>query len=282
VAGEIVTHVPAAPQAAVEPPGGSTGGPPRPGGPSWISSPFFIATVACLALAALSAAILPSVPSYDPWAWIVWGREVFDPQLSFATGGGPSWKPLPVIFTSVFGLFGGAAPVLWVIAARAGGLLALVAAYRLARRLVAGPRWSAVAAGAIAVAGLLLTQDWVYYMFRGTSEPMLVGACLWAIDRHLDGRHGSAFALGVAASLIRPEAWPFILAYGIWLWPREPRLRALMIAGLLMIPFLWPPPTRSSTTVTSASIRCSKFSAGAPIFRCFRRWSWHWWRWRWR
>ena len=25
---------------------------------------------------ALSAAVLPTVPSYDPWAWIVWGREV--------------------------------------------------------------------------------------------------------------------------------------------------------------------------------------------------------------
>jgi len=54
----------------------------------------------------------------------------------------------------------------------------------------------------------VLTQDWVYYMFRGTSEPMLVGTCLWAIDRHLAGQRGSAFALGVAAYFLwpRPEA----------------------------------------------------------------------------
>src|ERR1700722_2959609 len=77
-----------------------------------------IAVVACFALAALSAAILPTVPSYDPWSWIVWGREVSDPHLSFVVGGGPSWKPLPLIFTTVFGLFGGAAPTLWGIAAR--------------------------------------------------------------------------------------------------------------------------------------------------------------------
>src|SRR5438270_7438381 len=123
--------------------------------------PFLVATVACAALAALSAAGLPTVPSYDPWSWVVWGKEVFDPHLSFAVGGGPSWKPLPVIFTTVFALFGGAAPTLWVIAARAGGLLGLVAAYRLASRLVDGGAWR-VAAGTIAAAGVVLTRDWCY------------------------------------------------------------------------------------------------------------------------
>ncbi len=225
------------------------------------ASPFLLAAVACFALAALSAALLPTVPSYDPWSWIVWGREVVDPHLSFATGGGPSWKPLPVLFTMVFALFGGAAPTLWVITARAGGLLALVAAWRLGSLLgsLAGPlsgglpgslagggrssgrypTWAGAVAGLVAAAGVALTQEWSYYMFRGTSEPMLVGASLWAIDRHLAGRRGEAFALGVAASLIRPEAWPFILAYGVWLWLREPRLRVLILAGLAAIPLLW-------------------------------------------
>jgi hypothetical protein len=203
-----------------------------------IASPFLLASVACAGLAALSAAVLPTVPSYDPWAWIVWGREVVDPHLSFAVTGGPSWKPLPVIFTTVFGLFGGAAPTLWVIAARAGGLLGLLAAYRLARRLVGGGPWGVVA-GLIAAAGVVLTQDWAYYMFRGTSEPMLIGTSLWAVDRFLDGRRGSAFVLGVATSLMRPEAWPLVGAYAIWLWFREPRLRPLVIAGLLSIPFFW-------------------------------------------
>jgi len=189
--------------------------------------------IACVALAALSAALLPTVPSYDPWAWIVWGREVVDPHLSFATGGGPSWKPLPVLFTTVYGLFGGAAPTLWVITARAGGLLALVAAWRL------GTRFAGWIAGLVAVLGLALTQDWFYYMFRGTSEPMLVAACLWAIDRHLSGKRPQAFVLGVAAALIRPEAWPFIGIYALWLWFREPRLRVLVVAGLASIPVLW-------------------------------------------
>jgi hypothetical protein len=212
------------------------------GGIAFVSrTPFLTATVACCALAALSAAILPTVPSYDPWSWIVWGREVTDPHLSFTVAGGPSWKPLPWLFTTVFGLFGGAAPTLWVIAARAGGTMALVAAFRLAARLV-GPqaRGWAVFAGLIAAAGVLLTQEWFYYMFRGTSEPLLVGCSLWAIDRHLSGRFRAAFLLGVAASLIRPEAWPFVLLYAGWLWRRECwAWRGLIVAGLVAIPFFW-------------------------------------------
>jgi hypothetical protein len=199
-----------------------------------------------VALAALSAAVLPTVPSYDPWSWVVWGKEVFDPHLSFFVGGGPSWKPLPVVFTAVFGLFGGGAPTLWVIAARAGGLLGLVAAYRLAARITDVPGWSIVA-GLVAVAGVVLTQDWFYYMLRGTSEPMLIGTSLWAIDRHLDRRYASAFLLGVATGLLRPEAWPLLGAYGIWLWIREPRLRVLIVAGLLAVPVGWFVPPWIST-----------------------------------
>ncbi len=207
-----------------------------------LRSPLLIAGVACTALAAVSA-LLPSVPSYDPWSWIVWGREVVDPHLSFAVGGGPSWKPLPVVFTAVYGLFGGASPTLWVITARAGGLLAVVAAYRLAARLVRGdpgaPSWAPIVAGLVAAACLLVTRYSFYDMFRGTSEPILLAASLWAIDRHLDGRRGSAFVLGVVASLIRPEAWPFVIAYGAWLWLRAPRLRPLVVVGLVSIPVLW-------------------------------------------
>jgi hypothetical protein len=201
-------------------------------------APFWIACGVCLVLAALSAALLPTVPSYDPWSWITWGREVSDPALSFTVGGGPSWKPLPWMFTTVWGLFGGAAPTLWVITARAGGFLGLVAAYRLASRLVGLDRW-AVAAGVLAAAAVVLTQDWAYYMFRGTSEPMLIAAALWAIDMHLSGRRGYALWLGVAASLIRPEAWPFLLGYAVWLWLREPRLRVWVVLGLLAVPFFW-------------------------------------------
>src|SRR5581483_1823272 len=59
------------------------------------------------------------------------------------------------------------------------------------------------------------------------------------VERHLVGRRGQAFALAVAASLIRPEAWPFLGAYAIWLWITEPRLRIALLAGLAAVPVLW-------------------------------------------
>ena len=104
-----------------------------------------------------------------------------------------------------------------------------------------GFRWAPIVAGLFAAIGVALTQEWSYYMFRGTSEPMLVGASLWAVDRHLAGRYKPAFILGVAASLIRPEAWPFVFLYAIWLWRRERTLlmAAFVLVGLAAIPFFW-------------------------------------------
>jgi hypothetical protein len=243
--------------------------------------PILTAVLACSALAALSAAVLPTVPSYDPWSWIVWGREVVDPHLSFATGGGPSWKPLPVIFTTVWALFGGAAPTLWVITARAGGLLALVGAWRLSARLAVrvAPenhrRLAGAIAGLVAVLGLLLTQDFFYYMFRGTSEPMLIATAVWSVDRLLDGKHGQAFAIGIAGALIRPEWWPFIVLYGLWLWFKEPRLRLLIVAGLLSIPFFWfVPPWIGSGQPFLAAIHAQEYNGhlgNHPVLTALRR-----------
>jgi hypothetical protein len=205
------------------------------------ASPFLSSLLVCIALGALSAAILPTVPSYDPWSWIVWGRELTDSHLNFTVGGGPSWKPLPVMFTAVYSLIGGASPTLWVITARIGGLMAFVAAYRLAALLATriGYRRAAPLAGVIALIGVALTQEWAYYMFRGTSEPILLGAALWAVDRLIAGRRWQAFMLGVVLALMRPESWPFLILFGAWLFWKEPRSRALVILGLLAVPALW-------------------------------------------
>src|SRR2546423_9397814 len=68
--------------------------------------------VACLAVAALTL-LFPSTPTYDPWAWILWGREIV--HVDLLTAGGPSWKPFPVLFTTPFSLFGqDLAPYLWL------------------------------------------------------------------------------------------------------------------------------------------------------------------------
>jgi len=93
-----------------------------------------------------------STPTYDPWAWIMWGREIL--HLDLNTTGGPSWKPLPMFFTIPFSLFGDdVAPYLWLWIARAGALLAVAMAYRMARRIVGGG-WYGVFAGVAAALAL--------------------------------------------------------------------------------------------------------------------------------
>ena len=42
-----------------------------------------------------SPSLLPYLPVYDPWAWLIWGRELLHGGLE--TAAGPSWKPLPVL-----------------------------------------------------------------------------------------------------------------------------------------------------------------------------------------
>jgi hypothetical protein len=199
--------------------------------------PWRAAVAGCLALAALSL-LGPWEPTYDPWAWLLWGRQITGGDLD--TTGGPSWKPLTVLLTTVFSLFGDdAAPRLWLLVARAGGLLALVFAFRVAAR-VGGP-----AAGVVAAGGLLLVDGFASNVMRGNSEGLLVALTLWAVERHADGRRRDAFLLGVAAGLLRPEVWIFVAPYGLWLvrgaWAGPARARTVALVALagVALPVLW-------------------------------------------
>jgi hypothetical protein len=195
-----------------------------------------ILILGCLAVAALTL-LFPSTPTYDPWAWILWGREIT--QLDLVTEGGPSWKPFPILFTAPFALFGqDLAPYLWIWVARAGGLFGCVMAYRMASRLI-GPSLYGKLAGICAFLALFSSNKYVRDAALGNSEPLLAAIVLWAFERHLDGRRDHALYLGVLAALLRPEAWPFLGLYGLWLWVRDPelRLRLVLFAGL--IPAVW-------------------------------------------
>jgi hypothetical protein len=213
---------------------------------------------ACLALAALSL-LLPSTPTYDPWAWIIWGREIA--QLDLVTTDGPSWKPLPALFTVPFALFGDAAPSLWLVVARAGGLLGIAFAYRVARRL-GGP-----VAGAAALGALILAPWYFKNAALGNSEGLMAAAVLGAIDRHLAGRTRQAFALGLAAALLRPEAWPFFGLYGLWLVWRERDALKLVALGFLSLPVLWlGPELWGSGNLNRASDRAQQPNPNSPAF----------------
>lgn len=183
----------------------------------------------CLLLGVLSL-LGPTEVGYDAWAWLVWGREITQGALD--TAGGPSWKPLPVLFTTPLSAFGDAAPLLWLVLARAGGLLALALTWRLAAR------FAGHAAGAVACVALVLTPndeaDFLGNIAQGNVEPLVVALCLWAVQCHLDGRRDAALVLGFLAGLARPEIWPFLALYSAWRWRREPQRRPL-VAGLVVV-----------------------------------------------
>ena len=199
-----------------------------------------LTVAACLLLAALSL-LGPSEPSYDPWAWLVWGRELA--LLKLDTTGGPSWKPLPVAFTTVFAplsaLDDGIPAALWMVVARAGGLLALALSFTLSGRIVGGAGGGVASRGRSPWSPSLLTPGWIRYLFHGNEAPLAIGLGLWAVDRHLEGRRGWALVLGGLVCLARPELFLFLGLYALYVWWRAPALRALTAATLTLVPAAW-------------------------------------------
>jgi hypothetical protein len=193
--------------------------------------PMYVLLLISLALAGLSL-LLPSVPTTDPWGWIDWGRQIVHLDLN-TIGGPPSWKPLPVLFTTPLSLLGGAAPAGWLVISRAGGVLALALAYRLGARL-AGP-----VAGGLAALGLLLIGSWVRQLAFGYTDGLAVAFLLWAVISHLDGYRGRALVLAFLVSLARPEAWAFFFPYAVFVGATDRSKRVPAAALTLLSPLLW-------------------------------------------
>ncbi|MGZ6694425.1 MAG: hypothetical protein ACXVFL_02160 [Solirubrobacteraceae bacterium] len=187
-----------------------------------LAVPVGVVLVAALSLVAADQA------TYDPWAWMIWGREIVHGDLS--TLAGPTWKPLPVLVTAPTALFGDLAPrLVWLAVARAAFLAALVLAFVVTRRL------AGTLAGLLAAGALLLTDKLLFYSAMGNSEGLLAALLLAAVQRHLAGRLRQAFAALFLAALLRPEIWPFLAAYGLWCawrdWGTERRRWTLALVG---------------------------------------------------
>ena len=203
--------------------------------------------------------LLPSAPTYDPFAWIIWGREIA--HLDLNTVDGPSWKPLPVMLTTLTAPLGEASPYIWVAVARAGAIAGVVLAGLLALRLA--NRGAAV----IAAVGLALMPWWLRNCAMGNSEGIMVALVLGAALCHLEGRKGWAFTLAIGAGLLRPEAWPFLGLYALFLlW--EDRSRITWIAGgMASLPVLWLAPEYwGSGNAFRASDRAQNPRSNSPAF----------------
>jgi hypothetical protein len=222
--------------------------------------------VLALVIAAASLAY-PSSPSYDPFSWLIWGREIFHAITGTGSGdsalwiaGGTSWKPLPVIFTPVFALFGSAQPDLWLVVARAGAALTVLMSVKLTVRITWGlvsqgrgaallreQAWGELAviaapvvfAAAAALICATFSPHFPGDMMLGYSEGVMTAAFLIATERAWDGHHRQAFAIGIIPSLDRPEVWPIWGLYGLWLMRRERGSWKLVIGLAILMLALW-------------------------------------------
>jgi hypothetical protein len=182
-------------------------------------------------VAALSALVIAPAPSYDPWAWLLWGRELAHGTLS--TQEGPAFKPLPAFVCAPLSLLGGAAPTAWVIIARTGAVLAALLAFDLGRRL------GGVPAGVVAAVGIVLCGGFLGYSAAGAEPGWTIAFGLLGLEAWRAGRPRAALLCGVACALLRVEAWPFLLAFGVLLWRRRPQDRGLLVAAAVAVPALW-------------------------------------------
>lgn len=191
-------------------------------------------------------------PGYDPYGWLIWGYQTL--HLHLDLGGAPSWKPLPLLFTVPYSLFGHSALWLWMVTAEASAFAGSIFAGRIAYRVVnpgGDPdrryRYAAVAAAIFAGAGMYGIQDningtldsYMHYVFSVQSDPMIVTLVLAAIDFHINGHRRWVMVMLLLAGLGRPEVWPVLGLYGLWCWIKRPDMRIFLAVCAFLLVFLW-------------------------------------------
>ena len=241
-----------------------------------------------LVIGALSL-LIPSTPSYDPWSWLLWGHQIVHGSLHVA--GGPSWKPLPMLFTVPFALFGRAQPDLWLVVARAGAVAAVVMVFRLAWRLTQGlvgdpaqesrPVLRMLAGAApllaavIAAGSVINSSGFISNNALGYSEGLATAFVLLAVDTYLDGHRHRAFVFGFIAALDRPELWIFWVPYGLWLAWRDPSARRLVGIVFVLTLALWFGPAGFSGVTRANNPRANSAAfTSCPVCTVFRQEAW--------
>lgn len=180
----------------------------------------------------LSVILWPAVPSYDPWMWLLWGREIAGGTLS--TVDGPAFKPLPVGVTTVLSPLGGVAPDLWVVLVRAAAVASAVLAFRVGRRLS-----GSAPGGVAAAASLLACEGWSGFAAAGAEPALVVLSALAGVELWWRDRPRWALACWTGAALLRVEAWPFLLLAAVVHVRRRPADRVPLIAAGVVVLAAW-------------------------------------------
>lgn len=218
-----------------------------------------LSILAALIAAAISILVTHAI-DYDPDGWIVYAREVFGPGV-LDTSGFPAWKPLPVLIEGPFTLLtrGEADVYFWLLVARTAGILAVIGVGAIAYRL--GGPW----AGLLAAVLLVIAPWWLQDTVLGRDGPPAAALVAAAILAHHRGWYRVAGLCGIGVALLRPEAAPFVAAYGVWSW-RTGRITPWeTLAALAAIVLLWLVPSLLHAGKSPATISTLGGAPGSAI-----------------
>jgi hypothetical protein len=211
------------------------------------------------ALSALSLLFNHAI-DYDPEGWIVYGRELLGSQ-ALNTTGFPAWKPLPAIMIAPFTLItrGEGDVYYWLFITRASSVLTVFGVAALANRF--GGRVAALLAGFMVVISPWWAGDGAIGRDSSLSAVLFVGAFL----AHYRGWYRWAVVALVGLALLRPEATPFILLYGLWMW-RSRRLAWWFTVGAIgIIVLLWLVPTITHSGLSPGAISLDSGGPNAAV-----------------
>ena len=138
-------------------------------------------------------------------------------------------------------------------------------AFRLGREIGGG-----IVTGVVAAIAVALTGDLLGYSAAGAEPGWTIALALAGVTAWRADRPRAALACGVGCALLRVEAWPFLLAFGLLLWRRRPQDRALLVACAVAIPALWfVPEWLGSGDVLRSGSRARMPNPGQPATEAF-------------
>jgi hypothetical protein len=196
-------------------------------------------------LAVLSVQGIGASPAYDPYGWLNWGWQTWYRHLNLDSA--PSWKPFTYFFTLPYALFGHLAVKMWMVTETGVTFGGPLVAGRIAYKLVydgTEQRWPArLAAVGAGVCLMTVTEYWKYWI-TAQSDPMMTTVFLLFVDCLIRKRLRWALFFIWLVACGRPEAWPFLILYALWLgrtqWRAGERRSLIWPAlALVSIPLLW-------------------------------------------
>ncbi len=183
--------------------------------------------------AAIAFFVTRTVPSYDSYYSLVWGRELMHGHgPDFNVYEAPTHHPLWVAISAVLSLVGSSADRLLVLVCVLAFVALVWATYRTGAAVF--EPW----AGVVAAALVLVSPTLLLYTARAYVDIPFVACVMWAAAVEATAprqRPRVVMALLLVAGLLRPEAW--LLAGVYWLWVGWRRWDLLAMA--LVAPVVW-------------------------------------------